>query len=98
MWIILSHIPLTKQKQASRRGLEMLCHSSLAKSKIFNPCPTPLTLAVWDIGACAQRVFGNPISFTEMHKREQILLDVLAFQPEDGTAAVLDDYGRNFQM
>ncbi|KAJ4289820.1 hypothetical protein N0V90_011151 [Kalmusia sp. IMI 367209] len=94
MWIITSHVPLTKPKQTSRNALELLLHSHFAKSKIFNGCPTPLTLAVWDTAACAQKVFGDggSISFADMHKRERILMDVLSFQPEDGSRAVKDDY------
>jgi len=74
----------------------MLCHSPLTKGKVFNPCPVPLTLAIWDVGACAQKVLGsgNPITFTDQHKREQVLLDVLSFQPRDGSQAFHDEYSQ----
>ncbi|KAF1961084.1 hypothetical protein CC80DRAFT_229743 [Byssothecium circinans] len=97
MWGILSHVPITKPKQITRTALEVLCHSDLVKRKIFNPCPTTLTLALWDVGTCAQTVHGrnHPITFTDMHKREQILLEVLSFQPEDATKSLKDAHGEN---
>ncbi|KAF2688724.1 hypothetical protein K458DRAFT_151697 [Lentithecium fluviatile CBS 122367] len=99
MWIVLSHVPITKPKQATRRALEILSHASLTNRKGFNPCPIPLTLAIWDVGACSQSIFGsgNPISFNDMHKREQILLDVLSFQPRVGSQAAADEYHRDSQ-
>ncbi|ORY07136.1 hypothetical protein BCR34DRAFT_28320 [Clohesyomyces aquaticus] len=95
MWIILSHLPITKTKQASRKAVEMLCEAQLVKRKFFNPCPTSLTLVIWDIGACASRLLRNRDAVQvaeDLHKREQILLDVLAFRPEDGTKDVKDTY------
>jgi len=94
MWIITSHIPLSKPKQASRNALELLCHSHLAKQKVFNPCPTLLTLAIWEVGQCAQTVLGNSgvIGLSEIHQRELVLLDVLSFNPEDGVIQMKDDY------
>jgi hypothetical protein len=68
----------------------MLCHAPAAQEMTFKPCPVPLTLAIWDLGECAQKVLGscNPISFAHMHKREQILIDVLSFRPRDGSQAI----------
>lgn len=78
----------------------MLSHAPLAKQKVFNPCPTPLSLAIWDIGSCAQGIFatGSPISFTDMHKREQILSDILSFQPKEGAKAFREEYFTNTSM
>jgi hypothetical protein len=81
---ILFHTPFTKPKQISRTALEMLCCADPVKKRTFNPCPTPLTLAIWDVGAFVQKTFGNgqPIAAMEMYKRDQILFEVLAFDPQ----------------
>ncbi|KAF2651666.1 hypothetical protein K491DRAFT_681981 [Lophiostoma macrostomum CBS 122681] len=94
LWIMLSHIPITKPKQSSRRALEMLCTASRASRKFYNPCPEPLTLAIWDIGACATRLLGKGqrIKPTDLHKREQILQDVLAFRHEEAARDVQEKY------
>lgn len=93
MWIITSHIPLTKPKQASRNALELLIDSNLANSKIFNGCTAHLSLAIWDTAACAQKIFGNSgrIGLADIHARERILVEVLSFQPEDGTKVDKDE-------
>ena len=94
LWIILSHIPITKPKQSSRRVLEMLCQTSRVKRGFYNPCPAPLTLAIWDVGACASKLLGKhqQIKPTEIRKREQILQDVLALNPEDFARDVQENY------
>ncbi|PVH98040.1 hypothetical protein DM02DRAFT_673662 [Periconia macrospinosa] len=85
LWVALSHEPITMTKHTTRTALESLCYSPLAKSKCFNPCPTPLTLAMWDLGVCAQKALTSdqPVGLNEMYKRDRILLQVLAFQPKD---------------
>ncbi|KAF2471193.1 uncharacterized protein BDR25DRAFT_313817 [Lindgomyces ingoldianus] len=100
MWIILSHLPITKTKQASRKSVEMLCEAQFVKRKFYNPCPTPLTLVLWDVGACASRLLRNRTSAMpeDLHKREQILLDVLAFRPEDGTKDVQESYYKDIPV
>jgi hypothetical protein len=100
LWVILSHIPITKPKQSSRRVLEMLCNASRVEKTFYNPCPAPLTLAIWDIGACATRLLGKGqrIKSTELHKREQILQDVLAFRPEETIKDVQERYYAGVNM
>jgi hypothetical protein len=100
LWIILSQIPVTRAKVASRRSVEMLCHASRVKRSFYSPCPSPLLLSVWDIGACASRMLGSltPITPVDSHKREKILLDLLAFRPEDGTKDVKDWYYQHIPM
>lgn len=97
MWIAVSHIPLTKPKQASRNALELLMNSHFAKNKVFNGCPVPLTFAIWDTATCAQRIFGHGGTITpvEINKRDQILMSVLSFQPEDGTKDVKSEWFGN---
>lgn len=94
MWIVLSQIPIRKQKQASRRAVEMLCHASHVKRRFFNPCPASLTLIIYDIGALATRILEshNTIALPDSYARKQILHNVLAFQPESGAQDVVDAY------
>lgn len=60
----------------------MLCHASLIHRKFFSPCPTALTLAMWDIGNWATKLvnFPNKITLEDMFKRESILRQVLSFE------------------
>ncbi|KAF2016362.1 hypothetical protein BU24DRAFT_409470 [Aaosphaeria arxii CBS 175.79] len=55
-WIILSPYSITRPKQACRKAVDLLCHASSVQKRFFNPCPTPLTLAVWDIGYFASKL------------------------------------------
>lgn len=94
MWIITSHNPLKRTRHASRNALEALIHSRYARHKIFNGCPGRLTLVIWDTAACAQKILeaGRSITYTDMHRRERILVDVLSFQPEENTQAMREEY------
>lgn len=100
LWVLLSHVPITKPKQTSRRAVEMLCTTTLVKRRFYNPCPASLTLSVWDIGACASKILSprKPISPSDLSKRDQILLDVLAFRPEDGTKDVKEWYYKDIPV
>jgi hypothetical protein len=100
VWIIMSHIPLTKPKQASRRALEMLCQASTVKRKFCNPLPSPLLLILWDICTCAAPLLAknSAPSAAELQKREQILLGALSFLPEDGTKEVKEAYYKDLPM
>ncbi|KAH7125566.1 hypothetical protein B0J11DRAFT_308980 [Dendryphion nanum] len=93
-WPVLSHIAITKPKQASRKAVEMLCRGSLAKRKFFTPSPPPLRVLVWDIGSCASRMLLNreQASQSDVHKREQILHAILAFQPRDSSLNLMDHF------
>ncbi|KAF2729876.1 hypothetical protein EJ04DRAFT_58091 [Polyplosphaeria fusca] len=95
LWVILSHIPLTRPKQASRRALELLCASPDVKRRFYNPCPTILTLAVWDMGACASKLLCDPmesISNADLHMRDRIIRDILAYRPEEGAMDIKESY------
>ena len=96
MWPILSPTAVTRPKQCSRRGLEMVLSAPAVKRRFFNPCPLPLTLVIWDTCACASKLLGDrhAITVADLHQRERILLNVLNFQPEDGTQEVKDFYYR----
>ena len=93
MWIMFSHVPLMKPKQTSRKMLQTLCNSTIAGKKMFNPCPTPLMLAVWDMGACAQRILGStsPMSSADRCLRDRIFNDVFDFQPEEYAETVMSE-------
>ena len=94
MYLILSHIPITKPKQASRRAVETLCYDSHVRRAYFISSPPRLTLAVYDLGLCARSVLGsgNYITVADMHKRDKILSDVLSFQPEEGVKDLIETY------
>ncbi|CAI6333989.1 unnamed protein product [Periconia digitata] len=82
MWAALSHIPMTKVKHTTRAALEGLCHSPLVKRKTSNLCPTVLTLAMWDMGVCAQNLLSNDgPGLAEMYRRDKVLREVLEYQP-----------------
>lgn len=93
-WPVLSHIAITKPKQASRKAVEALCRGSLEKQKFFTPSPPPLRVLVWDIGSCASRILLNhdQVSPSDVSKREQILHAILAFMPRDGSVALIESY------
>ncbi|KAF2710769.1 hypothetical protein K504DRAFT_465825 [Pleomassaria siparia CBS 279.74] len=84
-WIVLSHDPTTTTKTASREAVAKLCHRSSQKQRFYNPCPMPLMLAVWDIGTLSSRILQtrDAITFGDMHKRDQVLTNVLSFQPDE---------------
>jgi hypothetical protein len=82
-WIILSHIPTTKAKMASREAVDMIM-TCQTEQGFYNPCPTPLMLAVWEIGSLSS-VFiqgRSAITLGDSNKRERILLSVLAYQQD----------------
>jgi hypothetical protein len=99
-WPILNATPLTRPKQASRRVVEMLCHASALKRRFYNPCPTALTLVMWDIGDLSSKILPShkPISQAQSRRREEILLRTLAYRPEEGTQEVKESYYKDVTM
>ncbi|KAF2119142.1 hypothetical protein BDV96DRAFT_596911 [Lophiotrema nucula] len=93
-WPILSPIAVTRPKQCSRGGLEMVLSAPAVKRRFFNPCPLPLTLVIWDTCACASKLLGDHhvVTVSDLHQREHILLDVMKFRPEDAIQEVKDFY------
>ena len=94
MYLVLSHLPITKPKQASRRAVEALCYDPHVRRAYFISSPPRLTLAVYDLGLCARSVLGNGnyIAVSDMHKRDRILSDVLFFRPEEGVQDLIETY------
>jgi hypothetical protein len=47
-------------------------------------------LSLWDLRACAQQFFGSggPLSVADIQKREQVLQDIMSFQPGEASHAV----------
>ncbi|KAF2183869.1 hypothetical protein K469DRAFT_710248 [Zopfia rhizophila CBS 207.26] len=100
VWIILSHVPTTMPKQASRKAVEMLCRASLVKRKFYNPCPSPLLPILWDIGSCASALLGSSSTITpsELYRREKILQDILAYLPGHGIKDVKKAYHKDIPI
>ncbi|KAF1964852.1 hypothetical protein BU23DRAFT_604551 [Bimuria novae-zelandiae CBS 107.79] len=93
MCLVLSPIPLTKPKQASRRVVETLCYDPDVRRAYFISFPPRLTLIVYDIGVCAQNIFFNDwTAIAKGYGRDKILADVLSFQPEDGVRSFRETY------
>ncbi|KAF2267582.1 hypothetical protein CC78DRAFT_541535 [Lojkania enalia] len=99
-WILLSPVPVTRAKQASRKALDLLCNAPEVKHKFFTPCPMPLTLAIWDIGDLASKLLGfnHPITHADLYQRDQILLDVLSYRPEEGCNSVKEFYYKDVPL
>ena len=84
IWIVISHAPLTRPKVASREAVEMLCRTTYLKRRFYIPCPIALLLNLWDIGSLAAAFLQSPdgITIEDAYSREQLLLNLLSFQPE----------------
>jgi hypothetical protein len=94
MHLILSPISITTAKQASRQVTRALCYDTAVSRAYFISSPPRLTLALYDIGVCARRILSHksPITVTDGNERDNILLEVLSFQPEEGIEALLETY------
>ena len=99
-WIVLSPHALNKPKQASRRAIEMLCHASTLKHNFYNPCPTSLTLSVWDIGSWSTRLTSvrDNITSDEVRERDTILRQILSFNISDGVKEIEGAHYKSSEM
>jgi hypothetical protein len=97
--LVLSPIPLTKPKQASRQVVETLCYDPDVRRAYFISFPPRLTLTVYDIGVCAQNIFLNgPMAIAKGYGRDKILSDVLSFRPEDGVRNFRETYYKHTEV
>lgn len=94
MQVLLVPVPINRSKHASRRGVETLCYNPGVRKAFFVTCPLRLMEAVYDLGVCAQSIFRGhgTLSTADAYTREQILSDVLRFQPEEGSQNVQENY------
>jgi hypothetical protein len=100
MHLVLSRVPITKPKQASRRALEALCYDPYVRRAYFISSPPRLTLAVYDMGVCARSLLGDDkhISVSDMHAREGTLSAVLYFQLEEGVNDLKETYFQHTEV
>lgn len=80
-----SYVALTQWKRTSRKAMEGLAQAYGPRSRAFHPCPAPLVLLLWDIGATAAKLLMDidPIEPCELRHREEILRDAMAFRPAE---------------
>lgn len=100
MYLILSPLPATRPKQASRRAVEELCYDPNVRRSYFVSSPSQLTLALYDMGVCTRNVLGNTsqISVADMYQRDKILSDVLRFQSQDGVKDLSETYYQHTKL
>jgi hypothetical protein len=89
-----------KPKQASRRAIEALCYDPYIRQAYYIPSAPFLTLAIYDMGACARNVLGSTTCMTvaNIHERDRILSGVLAFRCEEGIKDLKDTYFQHIEV
>jgi hypothetical protein len=100
MHLVLSHIPITKATQTSRRMIEALCYDPYVRRAYCISSPPRLTLVVYDMGVLARRLFNNStaISVADMYLRDGILSDVLFFPLEEGIRCLQETYSDRIEV